>query len=329
MHLLFCYIAKNCITMKPFSQFFILLSASVCLAACNSTSSKDQNGADAVEPENKQISISCDRSFQKIMTAWVEDFNRSHPMISVVTLDSNADLHLISEDNITGSMDTGFWYVPVMRAGIIPVVSSRNPYLENLEQQGISKENLIRIFTADQINWGEVMGTDSRDPFVPYLPERGKGFNTRWAKFLDVSVESLQGKRYADRDTLIDAFIRNPYTIAVLGACCAYDPETNKIRDELVPLSVDLNNDGRIDKKERISNDLCEVQRNLYLGLHPSKLCNCIFLQAKELPLTEEQIVFIKWILTQGQHHVSDYGYSIMRHAAANKIIQELEAQLQ
>jgi hypothetical protein len=311
--------------MKTLSGFFVFLSALFWLAACNSTPSTDNSNADAGEAEYQQVTIRCDTCFQKVLTAWIEDFNRSHPTIALINADINADFSLVSEDHLAEMQDSGLWYAPVMREGIIPVISARNPYLEKLQQQGISKEDLIRIFTNDPISWGEVLGTDTGEPFAVYLPEKGKGFNTKWANFLDIDADSLQAERYAHKDTLFQAFKRNPYAIAVLNACCAFDAETQELREEVIPLSLDLNNDGRIDKKEHISDDLCGIERDLYLGLHPSELCHCIFLVADEMPVEEEQIIFIKWILAEGQRHVAEQGYSIIRQSVSKKIIQDLE----
>ena len=312
--------------MKPLAKIFSFLFVLLFLSGCNQTSIMDQDDSKKIEQEIKIISISCDPSLQKIMTAWIDDFNQSYPLIRVTYLDSNSDYKLIPENLLVETEDTGIWSVPVMREGIVPVISSKNPYLQLINEQGIDKESLIRIFSGDRITWGEVLETDAGDTFVVYLPERGKGYNTKWANFLEINVESLQGKRYAIKDSLFGAFRNAPFAIAVLNACCAYYPETNERRDEIAILSIDLNNDGILDKKEKISNDLCEVERALYLGLHPSKLCNCIFLVSDELPAKDEDIVFIKWILTEGQAYVASYGYSILRNSMIEKTIQELDA---
>jgi ABC-type phosphate transport system substrate-binding protein len=312
--------------MKSIAEFFIVVSVMLCFTACDREGAIDKNIVAGNEGSLKQISIYCDSDLQNIVSAWIEDFNRSHSMIRVNSSDSDADLILGSENKMVNINDTGLWRVPVMREGIIPVVSVKNPYLYILEQQGLSKENLVRIFTGEQISWGEVLGTDAKEPVMVYLPESGRGCNKRWADFLEVKRESLQGERYADKDKLLQAIKRNPFTIAILNACCAYHPETNNQVDGITALSIDLNSNGQLDKKEKISKDLCELERALYLGLYPSKLCNCIFLQADEAPATEEQLIFVKWILTQGQHHVADHGYSTLRHSAALKIIHELDA---
>ncbi len=314
--------------MKTLLKISIILFSFLCMISCDREGTKMQNNLIDQETENKLISISSDPGLRKIMLSWVEDFNQSHPLIQVSVQDSNSDFLLISENRVIELNDTDSWRVPVMREGIIPIISDNNPYLDILKKQGISRENLIKIFTGNQISWGEILGNDAKEKVSVFLPEKGKGFNTKWADFLMINTELLEGKRFLNKEMLIDSLNHNPYIIAVLGACCAYNPETNEKVEGITALSIDLNNDGRIGTKEEISDDLCDLSRALYLGLLPSKLCNCIFLQADQEPLGNEQIIFIKWILTEGQKHVVDHGFSIIRQSVAAKAIQDLEASI-
>jgi phosphate transport system substrate-binding protein len=314
--------------MKTLYKNSTLLLAFLFLISCNRDETILDNISTDDELGSKQISISCDDQLQKIMVSWVEDFNQSHPKIQISVQDSNADFLLISENRVIELNDTDAWRVPVMREGIIPVISENNPYLNILEQQGISKENLKKIFTGEQISWGEVLGNDAGEKVIVFLPEIGRSCNTKWADFLEIDTELLQGKRFSNKEILLNSMKQDPYIIAVLNDCCAFNPETNEKEAGIIALSMDLNNDGRIDNKEEITDDLCDLERALYLGLRPSQLCNCIFLQAEQFPKNIEQIVFIKWILTEGQKHVVDNGYSIIRNSMAVKAIQNLEAQV-
>ena len=299
--------------------------ALLCVISCDRSETNMLNNSIDQEVSNKQISISCAANLQNIMEAWVKGFNQAHPQIQLSIQDSNSDFLLISENRVLELNDEDSWRVPVMREGIIPVISDKNPYLDILKQQGVSKEMLKRIFTSDQISWGEVLGNDAREQVTVFLPEKGRGYNNKWANFLEIDAELLQGKRFSNKEILLDSINQNPYIIAVLNACCAYKPETNESVEGLTSLSMDLNNNGRIDNKEEITDDLCDLQRALYLGVLPSKLCNCIFLQAGQAPVSPEQIIFIKWILTEGQKYVVDYGFSIIRHSMAVKAIQDLD----
>ncbi len=312
-------------TLIKISVFYISL---LCVISCNRGETNMSDNSLDPEISNKQISISCESPFQKILLTWVEDFNLSHPNIQMIVQDSNSDLVLISENRVIESNDTVSWRVPVMREGIIPVVSDENPYLDVLAKQGISKEKLVKIFTGNQVSWGELLGNDAGEKVTVFLPEKGLGCSEKWADFLEISAESLQARRFSNMETILDSIKQNPNIIAVLNACCAYDPETNEGVEGIIALSMDLNNDGRIDSKEEISDDLCELERALYLGLHPPKLCSCIFLQADQKPEGNEEIIFIKWVLTEGQKQVVDHGFSIIRHSVAVKAIQDLEANL-
>ena len=98
----------------------------------------------------------------------------------------------------------------------------------------------------------------------------------------------------------------------------------NEKVEGITPLPVDINNNGRIDAKEDLYDDLCSVERALYLGTLPSELCNCIFLIGDKKPQRPEQIIFVKWLLTAGQKDVVDNGFSRIRNSMANNIIQDL-----
>lgn len=315
--------------MKTALKISVILFVLLYLISCNSEGTKTHNNSTNQELGSTQISISCDSLYQRIMASWVEDFNQSHPRIMLSVQDSNADFLLISENRMIELNDTVSWRVPVMREGIILIISDKNPYLDMLEQRGISKEHLIRIFTGNQISWGEILEIDAKNQVAILLPEGGKGYDKKWADFLEINAALLQGNRFSNKETLLDSMNANPFSIAILNACCAYNPETNEREDGIIALSIDLNNNGTIDKKEKTSDDLCDFQRNVYLGLTPAKLCNCIYLQAEQAPVNAEQIAFVKWILTEGQKHVIDHGYSIVRHSTANKILQDLQAPIE
>jgi len=312
--------------MRTFLKISILFTVLLCIISCDRGETTMLNNSIDQDIEIKQISISCASPFQKVLLNWVVDFNNTHPNIQVSIQDSNFDFLLISENLLFELNDEESWRIPVMREGIIPVISENNPFLSILEQQGISKDDLIKIFTGEHLSWGEILGNDAEEKVVVFLPERGKGYNTKWAGFLELNPELLQGKRFSNMEILLDSIRQSPFIIAVLNACCAYNPETNERVDGIRALYMDVNNDGRIDRKEEIADDLCELERAVFLGLIPPELCNCIFLQAEQAPVNREQIVFIKWILTEGQKHVVDYGYSVVRHSTTTKVMQELEA---
>jgi phosphate transport system substrate-binding protein len=274
---------------------------------------------------HKQISISCSADLQKVLSSWIQDFKQEYPNIQLTFQDTNSDFLLTFQDRALEIEAEETWRIPVMREGIIPVISDQNPYMDKLEYQGIDKDMLIRIFTTNQISWGDILRNDAKEKVSVFLPDEAMSCNKKWADFLGIDAELMQAKRFSDKKMLYDFISQDPYSIAVVNACCAYNPETNESIEGIKALSIDLNDNGHIDSKEEISDNLCDLERAFYLGLLPSKLCNCIFLQAEQKPTNKEQIIFIKWILTVGQKHVADHGFSIIRNSMAVKLIQDLE----
>jgi len=314
--------------MRTIIKYSMICIAFLCVISCDGVKNSMVDNSKEDEVKGKQISISCAPELQKILSAWVKDFNQSHPQLQVSIQDSSSDFLLLSENQVLELNDEDSWRIPVMREGIIPVISDKNPYQDILRQQGINKEKLKMVFTGKQIKWGEILGTDAMERVTVFLPDRRSVCNKKWADFLEVDVELLVGKRFQNKETLHDSIMQNPFIIAILGACCAYNPETGEREKGTTALPIDLNNNGRIDRNEEISDELCDLERALYLGLHPSKLCSCIFLQAAQKPVNAEQIIFIKWILTEGQKHVADHGFSVIRNSMAVKAIQDLEDQV-
>lgn len=215
------------------SIFWIAL---LCVMSCSRGETDISDSPISSETSNKQISISCASPLQKILLHWIKDFNQTHPHIQVSVEDSNYDFLLISESRVNEMKDTVSWRVPVMREGIIPVISENNPYLNMLEKQGISKEKLKKIFTGEQISWGEILRNDASEKVTVFLPGEGRGYNKKLAEFLGIEAELLQGKRFSSKEILLDSIKQNPYIVAILNACCAYVPETNEEWMELPPL---------------------------------------------------------------------------------------------
>jgi len=51
----------------------------------------------------------------------------------------------------------GIWYIAVAKDAVVPIVSAKNPILQQLLNKGISKEKLIKIFVTGEIDsWGQI-----------------------------------------------------------------------------------------------------------------------------------------------------------------------------
>ena len=65
-----------------------------------------------------------------------------------------------------------------------------------------------------------------------------------------------------------------------------------------------------MDFKENIYSDLSVFSRGVWIGKYPSALINNIYSISASQPRNENEIVFLKWILTSGQQLLDNYGYT-------------------
>ena len=97
------------------------------------------------------------------------------------------------------------------------------------------------------------------------------------------------------------------------------------MQEGIAVVPVDLDNNGKADKKELFYKDIFEVQRAAYLGKYPSVLCQGVFLVTLGSPSKPGIKEFLEWVLTQGQPIAEKEGDARLRRCQAktskNKIV--------
>ena len=153
-----------------------------------------------------QISISCDAHLQRILNILIIEFNITFPDIRMTMQEAGSDFYLNSDNLPCELFSDSAWKIPVMREGIIPVISDNNPHLDKLLEQGLNKELLKSVFTGSIHSWGELLGIDDEREIRVLLPAKGMGHNKKWEKLIGVDAGLLQGEQIPDKTTLLDLF---------------------------------------------------------------------------------------------------------------------------
>jgi phosphate transport system substrate-binding protein len=275
--------------------------------------------------QSGQITISSDPQLERVLDIFIEKFTVLHENIEIVKVTNQPQLylhakHVESDFNLEES-----WKVTVMREGMLPVMSKENPFKETILEKGFSKQMLANVFT-DQLQWGEFPGITSDKAITTFLPPEGRGLNARWARYLGVPRDELNGIHVTGREEFISRMENDPYSIGLMNACCIYNPETNQPIPALMALPIDYNDNGKIDSKEKFYEDLCRLERAVYLGVLPAELCCEVYLVSKNKPSAEPQIEFIRWLLTDAQKLVEENGYARLRNYNIEKVMEELNA---
>lgn len=324
----FIILQKNNLAMKiinTLSLFLIALLITSCAANQKEKETQEDQGKEL--KGEVSLSISYEAKLDELLTVWKEAFLEEHPgsEIEVVEVGGDKDVQLQMISGNLHCQDSSFkeWRIPVARAGVIPIINPVNPYIDFINEKGLSRDEVKKVFTGEITEWGELLGTDSKEQINVIVYNKTTGATANWARFLEMKPDDFVGEHKANCEEVLAAVRSDPYAMSYCNAANAYDLTAEKRVEGILALPIDFNGNGKIDPMEKIYEDLCSVQRAAYLGVVSSELCNCIFFQADQKPEDPEVIAFIEWVVTDGQQVAVDNGFARIKSLEAEKIIKD------
>jgi phosphate transport system substrate-binding protein len=252
---------------------------------------------------------------------WVKEFQKTHPYTKFDVqaigsgrglkeiIDGKTDLAMISSDLPSG-VDTFLWVIPVARLACVPVISPKNPHLQDILKGGIKKDDLSGLFSGNNLkSWGELSGKAQQDKPHVYVRSDSSGATDVLARFLWLQTAEMKGTPVDGEEKMMEAIKNDPLALGYCNFIYAIDLNSNKFKDDLVILPFDLNQNGKLDIKENFYDSVSHLQRAMWLGKYPCALTRNLYLVSNGKPATKEVVEFLIWVLTEGQKLVPAQGY--------------------
>jgi ABC-type phosphate transport system substrate-binding protein len=121
---------------------------------------------------------------------------------------------MISRPLTDEEINAGIWVIPVAKDGVAPIVNQKNPYIENIINQGVSPEEFMRVFTSEkQLTWGDLLGVEKRDKIKVFIRADESGAAEVWADFLYKNSSDLRGTGVVGDDEMIKSVQADPLAI--------------------------------------------------------------------------------------------------------------------
>lgn len=267
------------------------------------------------------ISISGAFALYPITVKWAEEFKKIHPKVKIdiqaggagkgITdvLSKVTDIGLVSRDLNTEEYKKGAFPVAVTKDAVIPTISAESPFRKILYQKGLRKEAFNNIFITGKYKTWNDLGIKSAAPIHVYTRSDAAGAAETWAKYFDKKQEDLLGVAVFGDPGLAQAVKRDPSGIGYNNIVYIYDTKTNKPTNGIVPLPIDLNNNGKLDKDENFYGDVDQLVAAIVAGKYPSPPARNLYFVTTGRPSNPIVKEFIKYILTTGQQFVAEAGY--------------------
>jgi phosphate transport system substrate-binding protein len=315
--------------------YFLWLVTIIFLTNCSSKTNKQ--GA-TVLSHSDMITISGSYAMAPIMQVWMAEFQKTHPYVKFKMnpngsgqglkdlIAGKADLSMVSEE-IPKGMDSIVWIAPVARLGVVPVVSGKNPYLKNILEKGISKENLAALFSGkSKLTWSELVGKSAKDKVNVYMRGDTSGATKTLATYLSIESKEIQGFPVKGEIELINKVKSDPLSLSYCNFIYAFDPGKKEFLDDLKVVPVTLSGRDNPEGTQKIFDSFEHLQRAMWLGKYPSSLIRNLSLVSKGKPRTKEMVDFMYWIVTDGQRFIADNGYIELHSTEVQNLVNSMKA---
>ncbi|MGQ7946628.1 PstS family phosphate ABC transporter substrate-binding protein [Flavobacterium sp. WC2509] len=283
------------------------------------------------------ISISGAFALYPITVKWAEEFKKTHPKVKIdiqaggagkgITdvLSKVTDIGLVSRDLNNAELKKKAYAIAVTKDAVIPTISTTSPYKAVLYKRGIKKEALNNIFITGKYKTWNTLGFKSTAAIHVYTRSDAAGAAETWAQYFGKKQEDLQGVAVFGDPGLAEAVKRDPTGIGFNNIVYIYDTKTNKPTNGLVPIPIDLNNNGKLDPAENFYNDIDQLIAAIVAGKYPSPPARDLYFVTNGKPNNPVVKAFIKYILTDGQKYVTEAGYIKLPNEKLKKELEKVK----
>jgi phosphate transport system substrate-binding protein len=324
------------------NKIFIAACISVAffILGCGNNNQENKNGKEDVKNEDLSgiIKISGSATMYPIINKFSEEFAKAFPKLSVhvnstssgdgiKSLEAGAiDIAMVSRGQTSEEKTKGYFFIPVAKDAVVPIISFDNYFLQDLVLHGITKQNLVDVFiTGKTKTWGQLLKTNNPSPIKLYTRADISGTAETWANFLGAVQKDLKGESVNDEKKMIENIAKDPQSIGFCSMSSAYDLKTGFRAKGIYILPIDLNSNKQLDDKEAFFDKHSMLVKAINSGAIPTPPARDLYLVCKTKPKDAKILEFLKWALTFGQNYIEPTGNVYIQKENAELILNTLK----
>jgi len=281
---------------------------------------KESNASEKNIKTQETIRVSGAWALYPMMVKWAEEFKKVRSTVRIDVSAGGAGKGIT--DALSGLVDIGMvsrelrpeevkqqaFYVPVVKDAVFPTINQNNPVLKELAKKGLKKKMFMNIWLSGcSMSWGELVGITNNKKVRVYTRSDSCGAAETWAKYLGKQQEDLKGVGVYGDPGVAEAVRKDKAGIGFNNLNYAYDMKTGIPVAGLSVVSIDVNENGRIDQEEKLETKQQAI-RAVQSGVYPSPPARDLYLVGKG-GFNGPAKLFVQWILADGQKYVDEVGY--------------------
>lgn len=315
--------------------FVILVSFSGCNPDVKNIEVKQAKAAASLKGE---FAITGADALYPLMDVLSREFMKQNPELKIqVTkggtgrglqqlLKGKTDLAMVSRELTPDEESFDLWFFPVTKESVFPIVSSKNPFIEMIREQGIKRIILKQLYLGNsEVTWGDVLSVKSGEKVMVHTRADSSGAAVIWSHYLGIRNSELTGIKVEGDEGMVQAIKNEPLSLGYCNAHYAYDYINHSLYEGLELIPIDINNNGKIDTNEEFFETICQSDKIAFMGKYTVHLCREIALVSHGKPTDANIIEFIRWIYTDGQSVAREKGYAELKNCIVEDYLDLLD----
>lgn len=308
--------------------FSILLAWLFLILACSSNLNK----------EKSVVTLSGAFAIYPTAVAWGEEFQKEYPDTKIEISAGGAgkgaadciaglvDIGMVSRDPDLSELEKGITAIPISHDGVFLTINEKNPFVEKILEKGLTKEILTAMYIdKKKMTFEEILQIESASKNMINIYTRADscGAAATFAKFLgNFKQENLDGIGVNSDPQMINAVLNDVNGISYVNFSYIFDKE-GKIFQGLKVIPIDVDGNGKIDEKEKISSRK-EAINSINEGTYPITRKNYFFVKGELKGMVKEYIKFC--LGDEGTEILEECGTSIpLPDVVRNEILNNIK----
>ncbi len=300
------------------TRIFIIIG--LLLLTCSIASSKEALTGNSASREGS-INVVASPDLYNLTARWASEYCKLNPTLKINVIKStdnnlagllktSAGIGFMSDESFAALDNQPTWNMVVGRDVIVPVINAKNPFMDEIYRKGITPEGLALIFeTPGNQKWGSLLGDGQNIPVHFYMLDE-PSVKSGVANFMNTKALEIAAIKIANGQEMISAIQKDPNALGFCKLIDIIDPNTQSLAGNIKIVPIDKNRNGKIDYMEDIYDNLQAFSRGVWIGKYPKALCGNIYSVSSDKPQNENEVAFLKWVVTDGQEFLSKNGYS-------------------
>jgi glycine cleavage system H lipoate-binding protein/ABC-type phosphate transport system substrate-binding protein len=306
----------------------LLISFLLLFAYCKADNGEVFNNKSS---QQESIRIVCSPDLSPIASKWASEYSDLETGLTfdlvvaddkLINMNETNNLRFASSNELKPDDYEKSWQLLIGREVIVPVINSKNPFLNQLIENGISPEQFAMIVNnLENQKWETVFKNEQHLPIHLYITKEQSVMNGL-ARFLNITRIPENKLKIGDKAEIVAAIQNDPYAIGFCEIGDVMNAENQGLVENISLLPIDKNGNGKIDAVEDVYANTDILMRGVWIGKYPKALINKIYTVRNTQPVNENEAAFLTWVLTDGQSYLKEAGF-------AGLIDSEQQAQLE